>query len=348
MKKSIKLALMILIAILVVIIGTSSILSFLNRPMNRDDNTYKIVTIEEGSSTAQIADTLQEEEIIDGTTSYKILSKLWRYDGKYKSGQYSLSPSMSKSDIAKTIISGISAGTMVTIPEGYTINEVADTLAEQGLVDRDDFIETLHSDVFDAQFPFLQDAQKGNNHLEGYLTPETYSIPKDATSEEIITMMLSQFDSIFTEEDKKKAEELGYTPNEIVIIASLIEREAQVDEDRATIASVIYNRLDKGMKLQIDATIQYVLGGHKETVTIADTKMDSPYNTYLNDGLPPGPICSPGRESIEAALNPEKTDYLYYVVSEKLDGTHNFSTNYEDFQKDVQAYSDALAKQEEE
>ena len=156
--------------------------------------------------------------------------------------------------------------------------------------------------------------------------------------------MLNQYDKVFTKKYKKRAKELNLSENEIIIIASLIERESQYDGDRAKIASVIYNRIKAGMPLQIDATIQYALGKPKENLSIADTKIDSPYNTYTNKGLPPGPICSPGKASIKAALYPESTDYLYYVVSEKLDGTHNFSKDYNKFLKDKEAYSKALAE----
>ena len=134
-----------------------------------------------------------------------------------------------------------------------------------------------------------------------------------------------------------------YSLNEIIVIASIIERECKVDSERPLVASVIYNRLDKGMALQMCSTVQYVLGKQKEVLTIADTKIESPYNTYINAGLPPGPIASPGMAAIKAALAPADTDYLYFVVSEKLDGTSNFSATYDKFLKDKAAYDKAYS-----
>lgn len=139
---------------------------------------------------------------------------------------------------------------------------------------------------------------------------------------------------------------MGYSLNEIMVIASIIERETQVDEERGKVSSVIYNRLKEGMPLQMCSTVQYILGEQKEILSNADTQIESPYNTYINQGLPPGPICCPGLASIEAALYPDETDYLYFVVSDKLDGTQKFSSDYNQFLKDKEDYYNALEQQE--
>lgn len=343
MKKSVKKALVILIVILLILIAISSCLSALNKPKDRKDNTYVVVKIEEGSSTEDIANALYKKGVISSVTKYKILSKIWHYDGKYKAGSFSVSPSMRSSDIAETIIKGVASTKTFTIPEGYTIEQTASKLGKEGIVDKDKFLAATKSDDF-KKFKFLDEAQSGDNHLEGYLFPDTYAVDLDADENQIITTMLNQYEKVFTKKYKERAKELNYSEKDIIIIASLIERESQVDGDRAKIASVIYNRIKADMPLQIDATIQYALGKPKESLSLNDTKLDSPYNTYMNKGLPPGPICSPGRESIKAALYPEDTDYLYYVVSEKLDGTHNFSKDYNQFLKDKDAYSKALAE----
>lgn len=342
-RKALRKALIILVVIFAVIIGISSVLSSLNSPYDRTDNTYTNVKIEEGSSTTDIAAALKKAKLIKSERNYKILSKVWRYDGKYKAGVYSVSPSMSPSDIAQIIVKGNSNASSFTIPEGMTIYQIADTLSEQGFVDKDKFINELQNGDF-SKFSFLDGAQTGKNHLEGYLFPNTYQVGVDADEEQIITTMLDQFDTVFTDKYKKRAKKLGYSENQIIIIASIIEREAKVDKDRPKVASVIYNRLDKGMALQMCSTVQYALGKQKQSLSVADTKIDSPYNTYINEGLPPGPICCPGEASIKAALYPDDTDYLYFVVSEKLDGTHNFSSSYEQFQKDTKAYENALEK----
>ena len=346
MKKSIKKAMLVLGILFVVIVGSSALLSYLNEPLDRDNSALVNVVVEEGSSTTDIANALKDANIIRSVRKFKICSKIWRYDGKYKAGIYSFSQSMTCSEISKIIVSGKESTNTFTIPEGYTIKQVAATLADNRLVDKDKFLEATKDSSAYKDFDFLDDAQKGKNHLEGYLFPSTYQVATNADEKQIITTMLSQFEQVFTDEYKKRAKELGYSENEIIIIASIIEKEAQVDEDRAKIASVIYNRLDKGMNLQMCSTIQYILGEAKPVLSIADTQIDSPYNTYQNSGLPKGPICSPGEASIKAALYPDDTDYLYFVVSEKLDGSHNFSKSYSQFEKDSAAYEKALEKQD--
>lgn len=343
MKKSAKKALTILIVILLILIALSATLLIINRPKDRNDNTFVIVKIEAGSSTDDIARVLHKKGVISSVSKYKLVSKLWRYDGKYKAGSFSVSPSMRSSDIAQTISKGVSSTKNFTIPEGYTLEQIAKKLDKEGIVNKDKFLDVARHGDF-SKFSFLKGAQSGDNHLEGYLFPDTYAVDLDADETQIITTMLNQYDKVFTKKYRERAKELNLTENQIIIIASLIERESQYDGDRAKIASVIYNRIKAGMPLQIDATIQYALGKTKENLSIDDTKIDSPFNTYTNKGLPPGPICSPGKKSIKAALYPEDTDFLYYVVSEKLDGTHNFSKDYNQFLKDKDAYSKALAE----
>lgn len=335
-KKLIIAAAAIVLMVLIVIV---IIFNNMGKPLDSGNTESVSVTVEAGFGTAQIAQTLEDEGIIDNPSAFKLWSKIKGYDNKYKAGTYALSPSMSFADIADILVGGKISTVTFTIPEGYTIYQVADALSEKGLVDRGRFVELLENGKFD--YDFLSGAQQNSNHLEGYLFPNTYAIAEGASEEDIINVMLNQFGKEITEEHYKKAKEMGLTMNEVVIIASIIERECKVAEERPLVASVIYNRLDKGMALQMCSTVQYILGEPKAVLTVADTKIQSPYNTYINQGLPPGPICSPGLASIEAALNPADTDYLYFVLSEKLDGTSNFSDNYQDFQRDSAAYSAA-------
>lgn len=296
MKKAIKKAMVILAIIFALIIGSSVLLSTLNKPLDRSNATLIDVTVEEGATTDDIANALKDAGVIRSTTRYKICSKIWHYDSNYKAGVYSISPSMTCSDIAKVIVSGKETTNSFTVPEGSTIETVAETLAKDGLVDKKKFLEAAQNSDAYSDFGFLKDAQKGKNHLEGYLFPSTYQVAPKADEEQIITTMLNQFDTVFTDEYRARAKKLGYTENQIIIIASIIEKEAQVDEDRPKIASVIYNRLDDGMNLQMCSTVQYILGKAKPVLSVADTKIDSPYNTYIHSGLPKGPICSPGIE----------------------------------------------------
>ncbi|MCJ7579464.1 MAG: endolytic transglycosylase MltG, partial [Candidatus Aminicenantes bacterium] len=175
--------------------------------------------------------------------------------------------------------------------------------------------------------------------LEGYLFPETYFFPKGVTSERIVSSMTDQFKDTFTEEWRRKAEELGFTIREIIILASLIEKETSLPEERPIISAVFHNRLKKQMKLDCDPTIIYALkldGLFKDRLRTKDMKLDSPYNTYLYGGLPPGPIANPGKESIEAALYPSTNDYLFFVA--KNDGSHFFSRSFLEHQNAVNKF----------
>ncbi len=343
MKKAIKIIVILLLILMVLLAGIAVFalhyIDNLGEALDPSSTATLTVTIESGSTTADIGQLLVDNGIIESVDEFKLWSRINGYDSSYQAGIYTLSPSMSYEEIATIIVSGQVDTFTFTIPEGYTLDQVADALSEMGLVDRDVFMDLLVNGDFD--YDFLEDAQDNENRLEGYLFPETYTLPVGSTEEDIINVMLAQFQQAVDSEAYAKAEALGYTMNEIVIIASIIERESMVDEERPLVASVIYNRLSQGMLLQMCSTIQYILGEPKAVLTTADTQIQSPYNTYLYAGLPPGPICSPGIASINAALNPEDTDYLYFVLSEKLDGTSNFSSDYNQFLRDKNAYYQA-------
>ena len=280
-----KLLLVIVCAIIVLLIAGIAALIYINGLDKAYDSSKSDtinVTVEMGSTTEDIVTLLQEEGIIESSSDFKFFSKVKGYDGKYQAGTYALAPSMTLSEIAEIIISGKTNNITFTIPEGYTIYQMADKLSEEGIVDREKFVSLLTDGNF--SYDFLSDAQSGKNHLEGYLFPETYTVEFGADEETIIKTMLNQFDTVFTEEFKARAEELGYSLNEIMVIASIIERETQVDEERGKVSSVIYNRLKEGMPLQMCSTVQYILGEQKEILSNADTQIESPYNTYINQG----------------------------------------------------------------
>ena len=217
-----------------------------------------------------------------------------------------------------------------TIPEGLTLHQTAAKLAEQGLGTYEDFLRAIQYGEYN--YPWLE-----NNSLEGYLLPNTYQVPEGYEEEDIIDFLLGQFEQtvlpVYDSADQSLKDK--YTLNEIITAASIIERECMKDDERPLVASVIYNRMDQNIKLEMCSTIQYLLlqetGQVKENLLYSDLEIESPYNTYLHFGLPPGPICSPGIASIKAALEPADTDYLYFVVSADLDGSSKFSSNYDDF-----------------
>ncbi|MFT5874087.1 MAG: UPF0755 protein [Clostridium sp.] len=222
----------------------------------------------------------------------------------------------------------------VTIPEGYTNEEIGQTLQKSGLVTQKDFINETEN-WKDNNLWFLKGLPNDKHKLDGFLFPATYTFSKNVSSKTIINKMLKTFE-IKIEPNKSDITNNKLNIRNILITASLVEKEAAKDVDRSKIASVIYNRLDKKMPLQIDATILYVIG-HKDKLYNKDLKVKSPYNTYLNKGLPPSPICNPGIKSINAAIHPANTDYIYYVLNSKTN-EHVFSKTYADHIKNVSLY----------
>ena len=197
---------------------------------------------------------------------------------------------------------------------------------------------------FYTDFAFLKESDIKN--LEGFLYPDTYYFDKESTEKEVLSAMLKRFEQVYNDKFKEKQKEMGLTLQQVVNLASIIEKEAVVNEDRPMIASVFYNRLKIGMPLQSDATLQYAFDKRKERVMYKDLKVDSPYNSYLNKGLPPTPICSPGVKSIEAALYPSNTDYLYFVAT--VGGKNNYSKTYKEHLKHVESYKQERDKLNEE
>jgi len=217
----------------------------------------------------------------------------------------------------------------VTVPEGLTIKQTAEKVAEQteGAVTAVEFEAAAKEGGYD--YGFLEGS--GGN-LEGFLFPKTYEVTEVETGRDVVVKMLDQFGKETGTLDWERAQAYNLTRYDILIIASMVEKEAKFPEERPIIASVIYNRLKAGMKLQICATVHYALGAWKPELTYSDLEVDSPYNTYKVSGLPPGPICNPGFESIRAALYPEETDYLYYLLTSP-EGRHSFTADYEQFKR---------------
>lgn len=305
-------------------------LNLLNREMQSDFVKFNVPY---GSGTRQIADALYDAGVINNRLMFRIVSKLYDYDGKYQAGMHILSKDYSYSQIMNVLTSR-SISTKVTIPEGYNYRQIVDLLVSRGIVDEQDFVRTINEENFD--YRFLKDVKGNDNWIEGYLFPDTYELLQTDTSYEIINKFLRNFDKKFEDDFYIRAKQLNMKVSDIVILASIVEKEAKLPQDRKRIAGVFYNRLNSDKpymrKLQSCATIQYILlnryGKIKQSLTNDDLNIDSPYNTYLNEGLPPGPICCPGRDSIEAVLYPEKNNYYFFVA--KRDGGHIFSKTYEE------------------
>ena len=309
-----------------------NVLQGMTSPVDMDSTEYIVVEIPPGSSTGDISEILHNHGLIRNNFVFKYMTKKMKYDGKYQAGTYVLGYNMSMVDIMNTMYQGsVTDDNTIrfTIPEGYTLQDTAKVFQNKGLMDAKAFLEEAENGTF--SYDFLEGIPQGPNRLEGFLFPDTYEVYLDSTPHDIIDKMLSRFDELFTEEFYSRATELGYSVKEIVTLASIIEREALLDSERTIVSSVFHNRLHIDMALQSCATIQYILGEAKPKLSTADTKIESPYNTYLHSGLPPGPIASPGYASIEAALFPLETSYMYFVA--KGDGSHAFAETYEEFLK---------------
>ncbi|AIQ28425.1 aminodeoxychorismate lyase [Paenibacillus sp. FSL P4-0081] len=295
------------------------------------------VTIEKGMGSSQIADLLEEKGIIKKGLFFKGYLKWVQEGSSFKAGTYNVSPG----DTYDTLISRMNAGDVVkedtvvfTIPEGYTATQVADKLAEAWNQKAEVFLQLIDSGAgLEAVGTLgIPENKELRHRLEGYLFPETYELAKDSTPQEVIEAMLEQLvkklDTI--PEWKAKLANRGLTLHELMTVASLVEREVVVNEERPLVAGIIYNRLDKGQKLEIDATVQYLLDKQKERLYEKDLKVDSPYNTYKQEGLPPGPISSPGLASIEAAMTPEVSEYFFYVTKKDGSQAHLFAKTYKE------------------
>lgn len=276
---------------------------------------WRIVDIPKGASAGRIGRILAENKVIRSGLGFDLLARITHKSSSLKPGAYRLSPSMPPGEIMDKIVKGDICAKWVTIPEGFTVRRIAERLAAQGLVNEGRFLYLAsNGQSFDAGFAH------GDN-LEGYLFPDTYLIPLGSTEEAVIRQMLDCF-------NKRVVGYMASTKpdmplDKVVILASLIEREARVPKDRPLVSAVLRNRLRIGMRLECDATVLYALGRHKSRVLYSDLDVDSPYNTYRYAGLPPGAIANPGLDCIKAALDPAKVDFLYYVA--KSDGSHIFT-----------------------
>ena len=274
-----------------------------------------------------VADQLKAEGLIEYKSLFKFYCTISNAARKLEPGSYELSTEFDYRALVKKMNQGSGAAVTVDVmlPEGYNMRQIFEKLAENKVSSYDELMKAAAD--FSYNYSFLNEEDKGNaNRLEGYLFPDTYTFFVYMEPSSAIGKFLDNYNYKITEEMEQQAADMGYTMDQIINIASMIEKEAANNEERARIASVIYNRLAAGMPLQIDATVQYAKGNDEKLVE-SDFQIDSPYNTYLNTGLPAGPICNPGLASIKAALNPENTQYYYYALDTETK-THRFFADY--------------------
>ena len=341
----------LVILVLFVVIFASGGIYFKSRSGAYDVNEEKkvVVNIPSGSGTDSIADILSNAKLIKNKLVFKINVKMSGKASQFKAGEYQFDQSYTNGEIIDDIAAGkiYHSGPKVTVKEGTTSIEIIDELVKKNLGTKENYEKLINNpDEFRDKYEFLKD--KNIKSLEGFLYPSTYFCTEGESEREVISRMLNKFDEMYKykikpEMDKHK--DLNFY--DVMKMASIIEKEAVVDKDRPLISSVFYNRLAKDMPLQSDATIQYAFKERKKVVTYEDLKIESPYNSYKYKGLPPTPIANPSWKSIEAAINPAKTDYLYFVA--KTDGgENNYAKTYEEHLKNEKRYKEQREKNKQE
>ena len=274
------------------------------------ESKFVEVFVPKGSSPHKISKILKDSEVIYSQKIFLALVKIYGYSTKLQAGLYDFDTKDSLNTIIKKLKNGESKNIKITIPEGFNIKQTAKVLQENNICNEENFIK-LATD----------------QNKEGYLFPNTYFLLPQMSEQEVIKIMNDEFNKFWTKEKEERLLQINKTKKDVIILASIVEKEAIADNERPIIAGIFLNRLAKGMKLESCSTVLYAMGINKERLTFKDLKFDSPYNTYKYKGLPPGPICNPGAESVDAVLYPQQTDSLFFVS--KGNGTHYFSSTFE-------------------
>ncbi len=305
--------------------GSTTLFLFLNTsPADMPFNDYEF-HIKDGMSASKLADNLQSEHLIRSGLFFKVLIRISQLDKNLKAGYILVSNGMKTTDIMKKILYADFITISLTIPEGYSLKEINNVLITKNLVTKEEIDGFLNKSDYTSIIGL-----KDFPSAEGFLFPETYTFHKGVKIEKIYSTMVKLF---FVKLNETSNSIKSMKPDEMykkLIIASIIEKEVRNREEASLVAGIFYNRLNLRMKLQSCATVQYILDKPKERLLFDDLLIPSPYNTYLNEGVPPGPISSPGLNSLKAAFNPEKTDYLYFVVKDPIKGSHHFSVEYDE------------------
>lgn len=318
-------------------------LKTIKHPFVTKDEAIEI-KVSKGDTLNSVINSLYENKKIGNLLLVKWYIKNQKLDTNIKPGTYKLSKDTSLDNLVKSLGEGNynENAIKVTIPEGYTIDAMASLLQEKGVISKDEFLNSCKT------YPLPDYVKKDPSRkyaLEGFLFPNTYEFIKGSKGKDIIDIMVKNFDNTIKDIEKKTGKNIDKAEiDKVITMASIVEREAEQAEERPIVASVFYNRQKINMKMESCATVEYALGIHKTIYTYKDIETPSPYNTYIVSGLPVGPICNPGRDSIVAALQPEQTKYLFFVS--KFDGTgkHFFSENYEKFTQDTKISNANLEK----
>lgn len=343
MIQALKVAAISVLALSVLFISQRALTHYLDAAAAKAPAAPVSFVVQSEESAGDVADRLKEAGLIRSETYFKLKMRLGNKDSQLRPGTFELHQGMTVDEIINALTTAETIAVVdVRFQEGWRLEQYADKLQEVGLISTpDQFITEAKSDSWTNDF--LGSRPSGAS-LEGYIFPDTYQFRADATPDDIIATLLDTFDAKVPAEERAKAEALGLNFHQVMVIASIIEREAVVPSERPIIASVYYNRIRENMPLQADPTVQYALGHEGDwwpQVTDPNHEaVDSPYNTYTHPGLPPGPICNPSLASIQAALNPEQTDYLYFVAKNDGTGAHAFSETYDEHLENIERYSE--------
>jgi len=339
MKKMIKIFAILVIAVFVIgLAGLAYIQDKIDTPYNIQDDVKKEFVIQSGESVQEIAENLEDKNLISKTDLFKFY--VWKEEltSKLQAGNYELSSAMSITEIVDLFIGGKikSDEIKVTIPEGFLNKEIDERLANNNLIKSGEFVEFDKDNNLDlSEYEFLKDKPE-NIGLQGYYFPDTYIYYKDSTIESVVKKMLDNFDKKLSQDLREEIKKQNKSISEVIILASIIEKEAGFVRDMGKVASVFQNRLDIGKALESDATINYITGSGRAQSTYDDLEIDSSYNTYKYPGLPPSPISNPGIKAIKAAIYPEETDYFYFLT--KKDGETVFSVSYDEHLRNKSKY----------
>lgn len=305
------------------------------QPVSAQEDHF-LVTIPKGATSAKVGRILEEAGLIHNGTVFRYWLRHYELDGKIQAGDYILSPSQSLNEIVDKLVAGeVHRETLrFTIPEGLFVTDIAARLAERGIVDEERFLELASDLSLWQDYWFIQELPPDQQvPLEGYLFPDTYEIfvAEEDREELIIDLMLKQFKKVFTQEMREQAQAMDFTVHQVVTLASIVEKEAVVHHERPIIAGVFLNRLERPMLLQSCATVNYILQDFTiRNLSKEQMAIPSPYNTYVTQGLPPGPIAAPGQASLRAVLWPEETEYYFFVAKDNGSSEHYFGKTYDD------------------
>ena len=285
-------------------------------PQLNSENSTKI-SISKGSTLIDVSNQLFDQRIIKNKKSFILAVKILGYEKDLPAGKFLIEEATTNYCIIKKIVNSVALSKKMTILEGWSVNDIALELESKFNIKKDSFLKAVKSRRL------LRNWKIDSNSFEGYLFPDTYLLPEDASPEDVINKMVFEYNNNITPVMRTRMAEINLSENEVLTLASIIEGEAIFDSERPRISGVYHNRLKKRMRLQADPTIQYIIEDSPRRLLNKDLKIESPYNTYLNYGLPPGPINNPGIESIKAALYPEDVDFLFFVA--RGDGYHTFT-----------------------